>query len=324
MSKDFNINDDIIVRYLQKQTNSEENILIKEWISLSKENKNYYTNFSNLYKASNFQKDYKEIDVNKSWRKVETRIEKIKENKKVRKLIPSKVWKVAAGLALLISFVTYQYLNTEIITITAKNNTKKVQLPDGSLVWLNQNSELSYHKKLSGKTRNIKLKGEGYFEVAKDPDKPFIVNLNNTQTKVLGTQFNLKENANKEVSLALIEGSVSFSTSIDTLIVSPGENISTNIKGKLTKFINKDLNFMSWKTGVLQFNETPLSKVLDDISKLYNVTFTIKNSEILENSLTIKFNKESLEDVLNTLKTLYGFELQLNKGNNYIIYLDDL
>ncbi len=319
MNQDPIINDELLIRYLQKETNQKENASVKEWISLSEDNNIYFKEFSNLYKASNFQKDYHEINVEKDWKKVERRIKETKVKKKVKKLVPSIVWKIAAGLALLISLTIYQYSNTQLITVIARNSAKKIELPDGSFVWLNKNSELSYNKGLSGTTRNIKLKGEGYFEVKKDQEKPFIVELNNTKTQVLGTQFNLKENKNKSVALVLVEGSVNFSTKKEHLIVKPSEKITASLIGKLEKSINKDLNFLSWKTKVLKFNDTPLSKVIEDINKLYKVNLLIENKELFHCNLTIEFNKESLKNILETLKVLYNIDYELQEKNNYLI-----
>ncbi len=319
MDKNPIINDELLIRFIEKKTSLKENSLVKEWISSSEENQNYFTEFSNFYKANSFQKDYNEINVAKDWKKVAARIASIEENKKVRKLVPSTIWKVVAGLALIISLSLYLYTSNQIITVVANNSTKKVELPDGSLVWLNKNSELSYNKNLSGDTRDVELKGEAYFEVAKNPNKPFTVELNETKTKVLGTQFNLKENINKSVALVLVEGSVSFHTNKEALKVVPGERIKADISGNLTKALNTDLNFMAWKTNRLIFNETPFSKVIYDIEKLHNITFSVQNKALLNCNLTIEFNQESLDNILETLKILYGIEYHLQNDNNYII-----
>ncbi|WP_188112011.1 FecR family protein [Aquimarina sp. RZ0] len=313
------IDDDLLIRYLEKDATEQETIFIEDWISFSDQNKTYFRELTNLWSASNSQKDLNDIDIEKDWKKVQTRINTLKLKKKTRKLTPAILWKIAAGFALLIAISLYQYTENQKITLLAIDAPEKFELPDGSLVWLNKGSELSYKKEFSRNSRDLLLKGEGYFEVKKNPHKPFTIQLNNTKTSVLGTQFNLKENTDTSVALVLVEGSVAFSTEQEQLIVAPGEKISSNLSGNLLKVKNPDANFMAWKTRVLKFDETPMTKVIQDISQLYQITFSIEDKELLSCHLTMQFDQASLQNVLETLQILYEIEYQLESENTYRI-----
>lgn len=313
------IDDVILIRYLEKETNPEEELYVREWMNLSHANKSYFLELTKLWEASNTQKDYAEIDVIKDWKKVQHRIHTLKKEKKTRNLNSGTIWKVAAGFALLLSLTVYQFTKTDTITLIATENNERFVLPDGSSVWLYKDSQLSYNEDFSGTSRNLKLKGEAYFEVEKNPNKPFIVQTNDTETKVLGTKFNLKEENNRAVTLVLVEGSVQFSAAQGEEILIPGEKIISDSSGKLFKNKNQDVNFMSWKTGVLRFEETPVSKVIKDIGHLYHISFSIENNTLLDCSLTMEFEKESLEHVLETLQILYGIEYHQDTEYKYVI-----
>ena len=121
----------------------------------------------------------------------------------------------------------------------------QIFLPDGTKVWLLKNSELTYHKiNFNKDSRTINLEGEGYFEVVKNPNKPFIINMDNTVTTVLGTSFNLKQDPkSRNVELVLVEGEVLFETSKAIQNILPGQKVVANLEGELTKTKNDDVEF---------------------------------------------------------------------------------
>ncbi|GAA3929350.1 DUF4974 domain-containing protein [Chitinophaga oryziterrae] len=155
---------------------------------------------------------------------------------------------------------------------TPKGGQFQVVLPDGSHVWLNAASSLKFPVQFANSARQVYLTGEGYFEIAKNPQKPFIVNSYNQTVKVLGTHFNVSSYANEPIKTTLAEGIVQVSSPSTTQITTlkPGEQSTVNPNGIKVNQVNP-ANAIAWKDGVFVFNQTNLKAVLVQLSRWYDV-----------------------------------------------------
>jgi ferric-dicitrate binding protein FerR (iron transport regulator) len=309
----------LIIRYLQDDITDDERKFIADWIAESETNKTYFNDVKNLWNTSGNVIDFDQINVDEQWEKFKSSTI-ITKNKKQKS--NSIYLKIAASIVVLLglSFYVNSLLNAE-ITLMAKAGTEnKFLLPDGSTVWLNNGSQLTYKKDFEGDSRELHLQGEGFFEVTKNNNKPFIVNTNATQTKVLGTSFNLKNDLKtKEVELVLVTGNVEFSSETHKEILVPGDRVKATVNGELVKEINKSPNFLSWKSGVLTFDKTFMHQVVKDIQSHYHKQLIIDNQELVNCTLTTTFNNESFEDVLETLKILFDLTYKQNDPNTIIM-----
>jgi len=147
----------------------------------------------------------------------------------------------------------------------------EVQLPDGTYVWLNAASSLTYPTRFAGHIRKVKLTGEGYFEVAKDRLKPFVVETEDQEVQVLGTHFNINAYAEEKVQkTTLLEGSVKVISKIASVLIKPGEQV-TNQNSNLSVGQFNSAEAIAWKNGIFQFNHTELHNLMLDLSRWYNV-----------------------------------------------------
>lgn len=154
-----------------------------------------------------------------------------------------------------------------------KGGQYQLTLPDGTRVWLNAASSLTYPVAFKGKERRVKLAGEAYFEVAKNPDKPFHVNVGGKQTvEVLGTHFEIKAyDDDADIRTTLLEGSVKVSGKNSDVIIKPGQMAINNLKEPLT-IRNADLDeVMGWKNGLFVFNDERIEDVLKIAARWYDV-----------------------------------------------------
>ncbi|MCT4587140.1 MAG: FecR domain-containing protein [Carboxylicivirga sp.] len=183
----------------------------------------------------------------------------------------------------------------------------KVLLPDGSEVILNSGSSLKYsanlHKK---KQRKVELKGEGFFSVMSDKEHPFIVTTSEINIKALGTKFNVKSYSDEsDVTVSLVEGAVQLldNKSIkdsDIGVLKPGEVARFN-KENCDVNIETDTRIerqISWKDGVIIFENEPFTQVLHTMERKYNVQFVLIDKELEQLLITAKFSSETLEDFL--------------------------
>jgi len=155
---------------------------------------------------------------------------------------------------------------------TANGETYKLKLPDGSYVWLNSASSLTYSLRLTenGK-RRVKLRGEGYFEIAKDKAHPFVVTTNKQEVEVLGTHFNINSYPDEEVvATTLIEGSVSITSGKLRTVIKPGQQAINNGNSIELNAANLE-NVIDWKEGDFNLDEIDFRVAMRKIARWYDV-----------------------------------------------------
>ncbi len=236
-------------------------------------------------------------------------------------------WRWAAVLALPVVAIAFYLLvrskrneagnllfNTNIATenrTNPKGQKSVVLLSDGSKVWLNADSRITYSKDFnSGKTREVYLEGEAFFDVVKNPGKPFLVHTSAISIKVLGTAFNVKSySTDKTIETTLVHGKVSIdrndaSKDESSLVLKPNQRA---IYSKTSKALNIEQvvaeRTTEWKNNKLVFDDTPFSEAIAQLERWYDVTIHIEQSGDLSCGLTADLENEKLEDVLKLLET---------------------
>ena len=198
----------------------------------------------------------------------------------------------------------------------------ELMLADGTKVWLNSRSTLTFPGSFKGNIRNVKLDGEGYFAVTKNVEQPFIVETNKCNVKVLGTEFNVMAYAADSVwETSLLEGAVE--------ILVPGSNNSgmrlepnmmASLKGnRLVKGRIKEVDYFLWREGLLCFNDISVRDMIEKLKLYYGVDIVVNNTRILKNRYTGKFRtKDGVENVLKVLKLNNKFTYTKNDETNVI------
>ena len=161
---------------------------------------------------------------------------------------------------------------------TPKGGQYQLELPDGSQVWLNATSSIHFPTSFIGTERRIEITGEAYFEIARNPNMPFIVTVNNAEVQVLGTHFNVNAYDDEDnVKTTLLEGSVRFINDGNTNILKPGQQ-SQLTKGGTTKVVsNVDVDeVVAWKNGMFDFENAGIETVMRQLSRWYDVEIEYK------------------------------------------------
>ncbi|TRX61692.1 DUF4974 domain-containing protein [Fulvivirga sp. M361] len=244
------------------------------------------------------------------------------------------LFKIAASLVLIVSIYflieSYNLTNTGspvvVKSLIYKENPagrkSQIFLPDGSMVWLNSASSIEYVANFSGDKRIVKLKGEAYFNVVKDGERPFIVESGEMSVTALGTAFNVKafeeDNAAKVV---LVEGKVKVerptaqSKAQEAAFLDPGEFLLYNKRDKKSIKGKADINAtMAWKNGVILFERASFTEVISKLERWYGVSFKIQNERkkgVWDYSS--EFDNQSLDNVLKSLSYTKNFEYQIHK-----------
>lgn len=188
-------------------------------------------------------------------------------------------------------------------------------LSDGTKVWLNSQSKFTYPVDFKTQNRNVRLEGEGYFEVAHNPKSPFVVETSSMRIRVLGTKFNLKTYDGVS-SVTLAEGKVQVN--VDEIekevVLRPHEQaVYRNGKEELTVVPADTDNEMSWVEGVILFDDEPMNEVLKKLSRHYNVMFEVKDTSVNSQTLTMRITDEPLEQALEYIRLATGITYKIEK-----------
>lgn len=212
---------------------------------------------------------------------------------------------------------------TQSVTLVNKSVSKgqklKIFLPDGSTVYMNSESSISYAENFSSQAREINLTGEAFFEVAKDSLRPFIVRSDNLVVTALGTSFNVNAPADEQqLSVALVTGMVTVQNkNVQDKLLTLNPNEAAVLDKKANALQRKDFNYeedILWTHGILYFKQIPLNEAFKRLESWYGVSFEVKNLPKKPLLVTGKFDNESLENVLRSLSHTTSFEYKIDNG----------
>ena len=195
----------------------------------------------------------------------------------------------------------------------------QVVLQDGTFVNLNAASRLRYPKSFGLFSRRVELKGEGYFSVAQDKSRPFIIHLNRVNVRVTGTKFDVKAYPDeKNIMVMLDEGGVVIEDNRNKqYFLSPGELAEYNRESgncTIRKAKEKDI-VEGWRSYNLSFYRTPLREILKSIERQYNVKFQVADSSLLNVRFTVTSNRIDLEGLLNDLELVSNIKFNLRHSD---------
>lgn len=265
-------------------------------------------------------------DTDKAWDKLYGRLQ-------AEKMIPAKkfpftrAFRIAASIIIIMGLAfTGLYIgltnsgnNSENIILTdAGQKNVRVDLPDGSTVYLNRNSSITYPDKFDSKSRTVKLEGEAYFDIESGNTRPFTVNAGDADVTVLGTSFNVNT-GNNRVEVLVTSGEVLLKNH-------GGEESVTLQQGDLgllsddsaTKSLNNDPNYLSWKTELLVFEGDSLGKVIKDLKRVHNINIETENDEIRNLRVTSVFDNQSHETIIRIICTTFNLDYY-KEGDKYFL-----
>lgn len=276
---------------------------------------------------SNPEEKYK--DTGKAWKSLNQRLENEglleKPTRQIRMHNLNYAIRIAAVVLLVLAVgvpsVYYSVNNANkrkgIIEYNASEGIRTVDLPDGSRVFLNEGSRLEYKNDYELQ-RNVSLRGEGYFDVMSDPERPFRVNTGKVVVTVLGTSFNVKELAHEGVEVFVKSGKVRMNTedNQNSVTLGPGQLCQAN--GTLETKELEDLNYLAWKTKEFKFVDKPVGEIIEVLEKAYHVSVIADNLPVSDMRLTTTYNDQSFDAILNTICTALDIHYEKD-GKVYIL-----
>lgn len=195
-----------------------------------------------------------------------------------------------------------------------------ITLSDGTIVYLNAESELRYPVKFVGEDRRVYLSGEAYFDVVHDKAHPFVVDVKNSTVRVLGTSFDVRAYADEdEVLTTLVQGSVRFSAGKESVILEPGEQVVLDKSGRLeTREVDTYL-YTAWKDGVFAFKRQRLEEIMKVVARWYDVNVFWENVSQKEVTFTGKMKRyDDFSKVVEMLEMTGNTEFVVKENNIFI------
>lgn len=371
MQNDKNIPDkykDLIINYFASTLSPDEVTELKIWLAENKENKRYFDESREIWLAGKL--DYAEENFNShdGFSRFKKHIEEFEneteETGGFYRQIQMSFLKIAAIaiLAFLSGILVWTLtgnrqsgtmLGSQDITVPAGSKTR-VSLPDGTIVWLNSESKLTYSNTYNQENREVKLVGEGYFKVAEDKTRPFVVKTSNITVQALGTEFNVKSYPEEGIiETTLVEGSVKINkvegtaqSKTENVILKPNEKLTfikktgklyvasdsllaetttkPSIKRNQENLPRKErmiirtidpLPYVAWKEDKLIFTGERFEEIKPRLERWYDVKIEVKDAEILTYRFKGSFEKETLEQALEALQLASHFNYTVKKNN---------
>lgn len=328
--------DSLIGKYLSSSLDKNELNELFSWVNISEENKQYYSDQSSVWNAMNLSKKGNRINLDREFDLLELKMKRtIKSSTAIPKGFMLFLKNIAAILILpifLAGFYLYSKQYNEVLKeaapvamqiYTSKGGRTDVILPDGTKVYLNSDSKITYPSRFEKGSRKVKLKGEALFEVAHDKENPFIISVNDLKVKVLGTSFNLNAYDHKSIVTTLLEGSVeliSRKPNTEVVRLKPGFKASYDVDTKKISVGKANLRqACAWRDGTIIFMNTPMSNIETVLERWFDVNITISDPKVYNYSFTATFENRNLIETLSLLKSTSPIEYVVD-GHEVTIY----
>lgn len=321
--------DELISTYLSEGLGPEELTELENWLKASPDNQQHFQRMRETWFSSIGANEEKRYNKEAAFNRFIAKTGKIQEKQHTaRRHSLHKYFYGAAAVTLLciISFASYWSGSEQVkkqfaeMVIEAPLGSKtKLHLPDGTLVWLNAGSTISYSQGFGVEERKLALSGEGYFEVTHNKQLPFEITTKELQLRVLGTKFNFRNYPDdEEVTVNLLEGKVRLINHLknnDLCFLEPDQKAILNKKDGKLKVSSAEAQYAAeWTNGFLFFDEELLPDIIKELERSYNVKIYIKD----ESLKTFRFygnfirKEQTIQEILDMLASTGKLEYEVN------------
>ena len=266
------------------------------------------------------------IDVDKAWEKLNSRIEA--ETPVItmqRRSFYQTFARIAATVVIVagIGWLLFEVAAPGKVTVASSDDEKNIELllADGSKVYLNRDSRLTYPKEFGRNSRKVSLKGEAFFDIAPDASRPFVIDAGKASVRVLGTSFNvMTDNGNDEVEVYVSSGKVML-TSTDG---SKSVTLEPEYVGKISaagssQALNTNVNYLSWHTDMLVYDGERLEVVFEDLKRTFNIDIRAGDPAINDYRLTSPFEHQPHDTIIKLICTTFNLHSVREEGA-YTLY----
>jgi transmembrane sensor len=329
VEKEINDIDDLIGKVLAGEATEEEQLRLDNWIGLSDENRQYVEQIKIIFDRAASNTVQLSFDTDAAWNKVKTKLRESREDQRVftmRHSRRTRFLRIAASIIMLMGVGLFAYIfldrsKPQTFAFAVDSKVAQDTMPDGSTAFLNKRSSIAYEYTPGKKTRKVKLKGEGFFEVRHEEQKPFIIEAEEVLIRDIGTAFNVRAYPESDTIVVTVKtGEVQIYTLKDEgLNLKMGETgiYSKSLK-QFTRLEKIDTNILSYKTGVFSFNSTNLKSVIEKINEVYDVKIKLDSPSLDKCPLTVNFHGDTIDTIVEVIAETLKLTV-IKNGNEFIL-----
>lgn len=321
----------LLIRFLRHQSTPAENQKLSEWLAADKANADRLFEMERIWSLKDELRFSDKKEIESAYGRL---ISALPDSRKRKMRMPERFtfpsWYSYAATLLLIGLLSVNLYwmkdrgGEEVNRIEVPTGQRaSLTLSDGTKVWLNSRSSLSYPARFSAKKRNVQLRGEGYFEVTRNEKAPFIVEAGSIHVRVLGTRFNIKNYQNEPAAVTLTEGKVEVITSGTDrkVILKPNEQVSYSEESGWTQVCLVNANAVSsWTRGEAAYIHKRLDEIISDLERKFNVHIEIKDKELASEIFNCRYKENAtLDQIFSLLKNTRNLDYT-REGDRIQIY----
>lgn len=266
------------------------------------------------------------IDVDKAWERLHSRIDTENPGIPLQRVTFLRTFARIAAMVVMVvgmGWLLFEVGAPEKLTVTSAANQKNIEvlLPDGSKVFLNRNSHLTYPKEFTSRSRKVSLSGEAFFEITPDKDRPFIIDAGKANVRVLGTSFNvITDNYNHEVEVYVSSGTVMLtSTDGSKSVTLEPESVGMVSDASASQAPNTNVNYLAWHTDMLVYEGERLEVVFSDLKRSFNIDIKAADPAIYDYRLTSPFERQPHDTIIKLICTTFNLH-SAREEDTYILY----
>lgn len=318
----YHISDELLTKYLLGEASEEEGSFVEEWMNRDEANKKHFEELEKIWKESKRLAAQSTVDENAAWQRFQARVKNPQQQAPVVKMRSTGWWRVAALFVIIAgaAYLGYKFLNkgdVKNLQVATTTSTLIDTLPDGSIVTLNKNSSLDYPSQFKDSTRTIALKGEAFFNITPNKQKPFIIHVNDLSIRVVGTSFNVKS-VNGTTEVIVETGIVQVIKNNKVMELRPKEGLKISQRDSLVqKEQVKDELYNYYRSKEFVCRNTPLWKLVEVLKEAYGVDIVFADPKLRNYPITTTFSNQSLQTILDVISET--FNITVSKEEHTII-----
>ena len=313
----------LILKYLNQEASPAEEAELLQWLDADPGRRQDYQALEKIWQVSGPALHYPIFDKGAAWEKMRARIS---YSPTPRQLFTLRRGVAAAAILLIVVSAGWWFStrNNGVASrvVQAQNADQRVSLPDGSVVYLRKGAMIKYTEPFNGKERQVEMSGEAFFQPVHNPGMPFRISTVHAVIEDIGTSFMVKDQEGAD-EVIVVTGKVKFTDKVQSshsIVLLSGQKAILK-ENKFIQLVTTDSNFMAWKTGVLDFRETPLDQAVQDIGDFYQLAVSLApdlRTEAEKINITARFKNQSLEAVLEEVSLTTG--LKINHEKNTLFF----
>lgn len=319
--------EEILPKYFSGELTASEELKLFQRMEIDESLRAEYIRLQNIYALSQLAyHTSQEVEGVKGFHTFTNKLQTKKRQKRIIFLLQF------AAISLLL--IASTFFLTRAITLQSNRGSERntlyvpagqraqLTLQDGTQVWLNAQSTLTYPSRFSGKRREVSVVGEAYFDVAEDRKKPFIVTTEKLTMEVLGTEFNVYSYPESDYTrTSLVEGSLRVCETGkkgQTVLISPNQQVTfSDNQIRLEKLTNPE--HLLWRDGIYAFDNERLIDIIEKLELYYDITIQVEDPEIFNVRYTGKFRqRDGIDEILHILQKIQSFRIERNREMNLI------